>query len=274
MRLGAGVVLAASLLFVTGILSNSPASAESQTNPVVFASGERLQYKVKWLFFRLGTIVVTAEQVPNTIGKYRTSIILDSNPDLFFISIHNRYDAVVNVDPIRCDALRATEISGSDTVVTMYDFVPSLGRINMEKRVYPADTLVRHEVKDSIDRFFDGASLFFFARAMLHNDTTLTVPTLVDFDMFQTHITFSTVPVPLEVSALDDPVETLELFGQAEFEGSTFGGFSGDFKGWFSNDHAAVPLRAELSITLGSVDVELEQWSRTGWTPPLISEKP
>lgn len=272
MSLRGRVVVAGVFLLAAGISLLFPRFSRSQTPLGVFVSGERLQYKVKWLFFRLGTIVVTTEQVPDAVDKYRTSIILDSNPDLFFISIHNRYDAVVHIDPVHCDSLRAAEIDGSDTLVTVYEFVESLGQIRMEQRLYPADSLIRREVKDSIDQFFDGASLFSFARAMLHKDTTLTVPTLVDFDMFQTHITFSTIPVPIEVGVLENSVQTLEVFGRAEFEGKSFGGFSGDFKGWFSADHAAVPLRAEMSIALGTVDVELEEWFRMGWTPPMVRE--
>jgi len=271
MRYGTAV-FTAFLVISAGLHLASPEPAGSQTQIGIFAPGERLQYKVKWLFFRLGTIVVTTERLPDTVGKYLATIILDSNPDLFFISIHNRYEAVVNVEPVRCDLLRAMEVDGSDTLVTGYVFVDSLKRIYMHQRLLPADSLIRTEVRDIVNRFFDGASLFFFARTMIHHDSTIAVPTLVEFDMFQTHMTFTRIPVLASIGALDDPIETLEVSGRAEFEGKTFGGFSGDFKGWFSNDHAAVPIRAEMSITLGTVDVELEQWSRPGWTPPIINE--
>jgi hypothetical protein len=57
--------------------------------------------------------------------------------------------------------------------------------------VLPADTVLREEIKDSVDRFYDGASLFFFARTILHRDTSLTIPTLVEFDMFTTDLTIT-----------------------------------------------------------------------------------
>jgi hypothetical protein len=138
--------------------------------------------------------------------------------------------------------------------------------------VLPADTVLREEVKDSVDRFYDGASLFFFARSILHRDTSLTIPTLVEFDMFTTDLTITGAVTPLEIGALEEPVMTRELFGRANFEGATFGGFSGDFKGWFSNDSAAVPMRAEMSITLGTVNLELERWVRDTWTPPTRNQ--
>ncbi|MEX1140161.1 MAG: DUF3108 domain-containing protein [Bacteroidota bacterium] len=245
-----------------------PSSVVHQESEGVFLTGERLEYKVKWLFFRLGTITVTTNRVPDTPGIFRTSITLDSNPDLFFISIHNRYEALVNSDPVRCEEFRSLEIDGDDTLLTSYTFDESTRRVHMWQSVLPADSVLREEIKDSVDRFYDGASLFFFARTMLHKDTSLTVPTLVEFDMFSTDLTVTSEVVPTEIGSMEEPIITRELFGRANFEGSTFGGFSGDFKGWFSNDAAAVPIRAEMSITLGTVNIELERWIRDGWAPP------
>lgn len=257
-------------VFPGGFSPPVPAAQESLAG--VFQSGERLEYKVKWLFFRLGTIVVTTNRVAGSADLFRTSITLDSNPDLFFISIHNRYEALVNSNPVRCEKFRSLEIDGDDTLVTSYTFDVSTRRVHMWQSVLPADTVLREEVKDSVDRFYDGASLFFFARTILHRDTSLTIPTLVEFDMFTTDLTITGAVTPLEIGALEEPVMTRELFGRANFEGATFGGFSGDFKGWFSNDSAAVPMRAEMSITLGTVNLELERWVRDTWTPPTRNQ--
>ena len=47
---------------------------------------------------------------------------------------------------------------------------------------------------------------------------------------------------------------------------------SGTFKGWISNDEAAVPVRAEVKILLGSLVIELEDFTREGWIPPVFGE--
>jgi len=258
-------------LCFTGFLDgfSIPVPAVDQNAPGVFLSGERLEYKVKWFFFRLGTIVVTTDRLPGASEIFRTSITLDSNPDLFFISIHNRYEALVNSNPVRCEAFRSLEIDGEDTLVTSYTFSESSRRVQMTQSLLPADSVLREEIKDSVDRSYDGASLFFFARTIIHDDTSLSVPTLVEFDMFTTDLAVTGTIIPVSIGSLDEDVVTREISGRANFEGSTFGGFSGDFKGWFSNDDAAVPIRAEMSITLGTVNVELERWTRDGWTPPI-----
>lgn len=265
------VLILCFLVFLDGF--SLPVPAVQQSPDGVFLSGERLEYKVKWLFFRLGTIVVTTNRVADSADIFRTSITLDSNPDLFFISIHNRYEALVNSNPVRCEEFRSLEIDGDDTLVTSYTFDESQRRVHMWQSVLPADTVLREEIKDSVDRFYDGASLFFFARTILHQDTSLIVPTLVEFDMFTTDLTITGEVTQLEIGALDKPVDTRELFGKANFEGATFGGFSGDFKGWFSNDSAAIPIRAEMSITLGTVNVELERWVRGAWVPPTRNQQ-
>ncbi|MBE0557036.1 MAG: DUF3108 domain-containing protein, partial [Proteobacteria bacterium] len=51
----------------------------------MFYPGERLQYKVTWLFFRLGTIVVTTEKIPGSSAddEYRVVVSVESDPTIF-----------------------------------------------------------------------------------------------------------------------------------------------------------------------------------------------
>lgn len=261
-------------LLIGSTLLAVPDSAQPDGIRQVLAGDEWFQYKVKWLFIRLGTITVGTNSLPGHPDLYKTTITLDSNPDLFFISVHSRYEAVVSSDPVRCELFRSWEADGDDTLMTRYVFVDSLDRILMSQHMLPADTLVREEVKDSIDRFFDGGSLMLLARSLVHRDTSVSVPTLVDFDLFTTDITFTTAFAATSIGARDEDVRTRTLYGRANFGEKTIGGFSGEFKGWFSDDEAAVPILAEMSITLGTVNVELERWKRDGWEPPVHPEEP
>jgi len=246
------------------------AQQEPQANLGAFHPGERLQYKVKWLFFRLGTIVVTTDTIPGDMGRFKVSLSLDSNPDIFFVNIHSRYEGIVGLHPIRCESFRGFEKNGNDTLVTTYTFIDSLKRVVMEQRLMPIDTVVKSQVADTIDRFFDGASLFFYARTMAHTNAKYIAPTLVEMEMFTTDITFTGTLKATDIGAFDEEIDTRELSGKANFEGKTFGGFSGEFRGWFSNDYASIPIRAEMNISLGTVTVELEKWSRPFWTPPRV----
>jgi hypothetical protein len=202
-------------------------------------------------------------------GKvYVASISMESNPALFFVDVHSRYESRIAMSPIRCVDFTGLEFKGSDTITTRYWLVDSLRQIRMEQRSTAQDTLLRHDVVDSVEVFYEGASLFFLARSLLHSGLQIRVPVIVDLEFFPVDIRFTSTVVPEQLEALGRPVATKELYGKAHFVGKSLAGFSGDFRGWFSNDEAAIPVRAEMNLSIGTADVILEHWSRRGWTPP------
>jgi len=73
----------------------------------------------------------------------------------------------------------------------------------------------------------------------------------------------------LEVEAFDQPVKTRRYDGFAFWEGGTSAGLSGAFSGWLTEDSAAVTVRAEMQVFMGSVVIELEEYNRPGWLPPV-----
>ncbi len=239
-----------------------------------FLDGERLEYSVKWWIFRIGTIVTTTEKIVDTTqrGSYRVRIALDSNPDLFFIHVKSRYESILTHSPLRCIQFIGHEIEGKDTLVTYYWIDDSLRQVKMEQWKYPAGKKIKEKVQDSLDAFYEGASLVFLARQMLHSGLQINAPTVVDMDFFTTTINFTEKTKQISLGVLDHPVEGKELYGKAHFVGKSLAGFSGDFRGWFSNDKAAIPLRAEMNITLGTATIELIRWNRDGWITPQKEE--
>ena len=264
-----------SFLVLSGFLQGSFAQSPTNGSARVFYPGERLQYKVSWLVFRLGTIVVTTEKLPNSSSRdeYRVVVRVDSNPALFFINIHNEYESVLTTSPVRPSSFTARELSGSDTVVTRYVMDENSRQVRMVQWRDPGRVHIREEILDSVDAFYEGSSLFFLARSLVHSSRTVSVPTLVEFEFFKTDITFTNTVCAVSIDAKDEDLETKELYGFAHFVESSLAGLSGEFRGWFSNDEAAIPLQAELNLSLGTADIELEQWSRGPWSPPLLREK-
>lgn len=259
------------VLFVAatvGVPSFGP--RETTNTPGVFFSGERLQYEVSWLFFRLGTIVVTTERVDDGSSpeKYRARIRLDSNPAIFFVSVHNTYESIISTSPVRCVQFTAWEELGDDTLVTEYRIVDTARKVDIIQWHTLSRDTVRHSTIEDVSQVYEGASLFFLARSNLHSRDTLRAPTLVDTDLFMTDIYFNQSVVPKYFDAIDADVATKELYGNANFVEKSIGGFSGAFRGWFTIDEAAIPIYAEMNLTLGTADVELEQWSRGSWNPP------
>ena len=95
-----------------------------------------------------------------------------------------------------------------------------------------------------------------------------TIPTLINEQKVTTRINFSGKREPVEVDAIDYPIDAVKFEGTADFVGIF--GLTGDFEGWFSNDEARVPIMAKMKVILGSVTIELMQWKRAGWTPPRV----
>lgn len=258
------------LLVLGGVFRVSFAQAQPRGSTAVFYDGERLQYKVSWLVFRLGTITVTTERLPERSARdqYRVVVRVDSNPALFFVSVHSEFESILSTSPVRPSSFTAREVDGSDTVITHYLMNYSLRQVHMVQWRTPGRRDYTEEILDSVDIFYEGSSLFFLARSLLHSGRTVSVPTLVEFDLFQTDITFTNSISRVSMEALDGDLETKELYGFAHFVESSLAGLSGEFRGWFSNDEAAIPLVANLTLSLGSADIELESWSRGTWSPP------
>jgi hypothetical protein len=266
------VVLA---LALSGMFHGLGAQAQEPGSRPIFFSGERLQYKVTWLFFRLGTIVVTTEKLAGTSAReeYRVIVSVESDPAIFFISVHNEYESIIDASTVTPTSFIAREFSGDDTLVTRYIMDDSLDQVHMFQWRDPGRTDVKEEVLDSINAFFEGTSMFFLARSLIHTDISVAVPTLVSLEFFETDITFTQKISGISIDALDEDVDTKELYGFAHFVESSIGGFSGEFRGWFSNDEAAIPILAEMNLALGTANIELEEWSRGSWSPPLLDER-
>jgi len=116
----------------------------------------------------------------------------------------------------------------------------------------------------------DGLSLFFYARDRLPYREKVNVPAVVNEQIVNTYINFVGERTSVEVDAVDHPIDVLRFEGTAQFTGIY--GLTGDFEGWFSNDDARVPILAKMKVILGSVTIELMQWTRSGWAPPRAKE--
>jgi hypothetical protein len=118
-----------------------------------------------------------------------------------------------------------------------------------------------------VNEFVDGLSIAFFPRRFIHRNVSVVVPTVLYGKMGKTTFHFSQKKTTETLEVLDRPVRMVEIEGTTSVVGIF--GMTGDFRGWFSDDEAAVPLKGRLRVLLGSVDVELIRWKRTGWNPPI-----
>lgn len=228
-----------------------------------FLDGEVLTYKVKWSFFRLGTVVIRQTQIDSADPtRFLVSMDVQSAQGLPFIDLHFINQSVVSlVNPGMSVERIITGKDGQDR--TTYAFDSRTGTIMMSDS--SNGRLVRAESVFADCPCYDALSLFMYARRYAAHDTSVILPTVNDFDVKSTEIRFTGEVEEVDVDALPDFSRARKFDGNALWVGKSFAGMKGPFRGWVSDDEAAVPLRAEIEIFLGSIVMELESYRRKGW---------
>jgi hypothetical protein len=243
-----------------------PAVSQPAVRSSVFMPGETLQYKVKWGFFRLGTVLITQQQCDSTMpGTCLLSMSVHSASGLPFISVHfvNRSFK----SPHALWVLEETIITGEDsTDLTTYwqDTTTNMLFCKKTTRGCERSSLDSSHIEGAC---FDALGLFMMARLYAASNQTIALPTLNEFAVKETEINCTNNVEELEVAACDTPVRCRRIEGNAKWVGNSFAGMKGPFTGWVSDDEASIPLRAELKIFLGSIVLELESTNRSDWGP-------
>ena len=239
------------------IFSTRSLPAQFHYESHAFRPGETLTYKVKWGFLRLGTLVVKQEYADPDYPQYmQVWLNGESANGLPFIDVFFRSTALLDIAH-PTSILYELFSDREDRRRTAYVYDPT------NKRLFALETMhgeiVRLDTLEAPMPYYDGLGLFMFARCTSGSDTTVMLPTVMDYDLSQTSIRFSNATEEIDVVAFDDPVQAFSFHGSTTWEGSSFGGMTGDFSGWVSTDSTRTVLKAAVEIFLGSVTIELEE---------------
>jgi len=231
----------------------------------VISEGEYLVYEVSWTVFKLGTIRLW------THGDYTAEAYVDSYEGLPIVDLHSihytKMDSCFYSLASHSVEKHDDEWQGQEY---RYDtarrciYVEEICKKDLRSPPYKRET--RDSVQLATKSFLDGVSIAFFPRGFLHAKRTLTIPTVLYGKLGETTFRFSEKPTTESIDADPQPVRVITVTGSTSAEGIY--GMSGDFTGWFSDDEAGVPIKGKLQVLIGSVTVELIQWTRKGWTLP------
>ena len=229
--------------------------------------GEELIYEVSYSFIKLGTVRIKTLDKYNKNGRvvFKTIAFIDSY-NIPLVSLHNVFESEID-ESVYSHQFIGSELDGKEWKYTKYDLDYSTNKAYME-RGYPSRKVIY--LKDSISldnkKFQDGLSIFFAARNLLYSQSPVNIPVLINEKKENAYIKYPCPSETAEIDAVDYPVDVLKFEGKAGFVGVL--GLTGDFRGWFSNDNARIPITARMNVILGSVFVELKSWTRPGWMPP------
>ncbi len=251
-----------------------PQTLNDSCDQSVICPGEELVYEVSWLRIKLGQIRIRT--TPSTIVNGETvchaAAYIDSYEGLPFVDLHaiDHTDMDSLTDSRGYHAMEKRD-DGWRFETSWYDlphkkvFIETFTQ--KERKVAPGTVGKIDTLAFDGSMLEDGLSILYFARKNIHSDRAIVVPTLVYGKLGRTHFSLPATRDQEEIDALKDKkIRVVRFDGKAEFKGLF--GLTGDFKGWFSDDVAAVPIKAEMKVIIGSVKIELIEWRRPGWNPP------
>lgn len=244
-----------------------PSEASSKRTSTVLKPGEELMYKVSYGFITLGYIKLTTEK-QTTYNNREVAVAkanLKSADGIPFVDLNVVFRSWMSPSTQYSHKFYAAEKQDESTwEVEEYFFEYPKDYIGLRTRV-------KNNVSDTntigtSEYWSDGLSLLYLAREFANTKRNVRIPTMIMGDTARTIINFRNEQEAVEIDAVDYEVDALVLDGKALWEGVY--GMKGDFVGWFSNDEARVPIRAELEVYVGDVTLELISWKRDGWSPP------
>ena len=252
--------------------TSSPDLSTSTNVASVMLPGEELVYEVSWTFFKLGKIrVKTLPPSSANSGIAYSAVAYSDSYELPFVDFH-AYSTAEMDSTLFSKGASLFEKKDDKWFRQIYYFTPSTRTYVTENSFVqdiqspPIQPSTFDTLRLSYDRFQDGTSILYFARAHAHDQRGIGVPTLVRGKAGKTNFYFPAEHKTETIDAVSYPIKVVEMEGKAEFEGIF--GLTGDFTGWFSDDGAAVPIKAKMKVILGSIILQLKEWKRSGWSPP------
>jgi hypothetical protein len=234
--------------------------SKAQTRKDFIQPGEELVYKAKYGFIKLGTVVM---QTGNTSADGTTV-----NARMHFRTVDNPF---LHAETTDIDQFYTNDLSlhtfeehtqvGDDKSdkYSTYDRATKTLTYSDEKET----NVVKHDIQPYEDALGIVLNMRAWSGAVGHKY------------IFYTHSKTGAKPVTVyftnefseeEVPALDDKkVHARILQGTMDMGGSAPLGADGSFTAYVSDDAAAIPVRIDMSIAIGSISLVLDKIKRTGW---------
>jgi hypothetical protein len=221
-------------------------------------ASEEYTYQVEWSFIRLGTVTLKTIGIFQEAGKtyFKVRFTADSNPILFFISIHDVYDTILD-ESLRPHVCTTKEKSGNDIFESECRFDYEAGARELIRKNSATQKVQKHFILPFTGQLYDGLALIFYARKYIHKSKSDTLVSFFEETTGKVILNFTGKKDQIALANKPEVQDCFYLDGQIEMEG--IAGVTGPFKGWFTCDEKRIPLRAELKVFLGNVTVEIEK---------------
>jgi hypothetical protein len=229
--------------------------------------GETLIYSVKWMFIRVGTITVKTTSYQENPDYIKVSMMVESNPAIFFISVEEYNETLVEIKNCMSKEFYGKYKNGSGNLIIKSIFNETNSSASYSVYDDESKQMIKNDSIFNSPRYVDGPSLFLFTRIYSRFNSEYNVPTMIDGKINNTQIVFDSERAEMEIDAFPDPVKARKYSGLADWEGGSSQSLSGEFIGWISDDDSAVPLYSEVKVLLGKIKIELEHQYKSSLVP-------
>jgi Protein of unknown function (DUF3108) len=240
------------------------ASGVAQTRKDIFQSGEQLVYNVKYGFIKLGTVVIQTGNVPPAgapAGVMKAHMEFWT-ADIPFLHVRTNVTDQFSTSDLMIRNFEEHTQNGDYKSNKFATYDPTA------KTLTYTDDSVTNKVSQNIEPYDDALGIFLNLRSwsdavghkyLFHvRDKQGARPVTLDFT---NNISSQSVP-----ALGDKSISTREVDGTMDLGSSAPLGANGAFTAYISNDEAAVPVRIDMSIAVGSISLVLDKINRPNWT--------
>jgi hypothetical protein len=242
-------------------------SSKTFSQSEVLSDGEELIYEVYYSFINIGWTKLTTNRVIGTKNRYICEAVLKSNDALPFVTVDYNFISEIEIDGSVLKPLKFTGKEFKDGRVSTITYAYNYDSFFVDIKKIGFNNEVEYRKRMHIySIYYDGLSIFYYARFNYFADKSEYVPVLMNQDSISVKLDFNTGKTEAEISEVNYDISSLHLEGRTDYE-MVFG-LTGDFSGWFSNDNTRIPVKAKFKVKIGSVTLELKAWKRKNWSPP------
>jgi tetratricopeptide (TPR) repeat protein len=235
----------------TTVGAAAAAAAHVTLTPAGLHPGERLRYRVKYLFFTLALLTLETESDVWHGGRLAQRVVFTarSNPRIPFFHIDSRFESVVGENGAVLAHRHVASDSDAGDDAARYDMDPDAARCTVRT---VRDGLLGYDVLPLPPNAQDGISVLLVARALARARGSAEVPTAVGCTWKATQLR---TMGPERIRWCGHEVQTVRMQSIARYRGPA--GLSGIVDIWVSDDERAVPYKVKMKIAVGSVVLEL-----------------
>lgn len=252
------------VLFVLGILAET-----SYAQKIILYEGEELNYIVYYGFIKLGEVKLKIMSRKTEGDKiiYFSHAEMKTFKGIPFVSLNSVFDSemVLNGTELYSRRFKATDYKAEGNVDIEYGFNYDSNFVRV-KKINNGKTEKDEKISFNENiKFQDGLSLLYRARLNSYSSDNFLIPVFMNEAETSVSYYFSSKKDEISIDLFNYDIQSVRCNGVANFEGVF--GLSGEFAGWFSNDEARIPLKAQMNVIIGNVTLELDSFRRAGWKP-------